>query len=336
MTWDCSRCGQEDGSVMYRGGLCGLCVTSTELAELKVVYGALKLSLEKAITHGTDEEIQKWTALHKGDRLQAEVDRLTKSVLQGNSNMERMERDLYLKVNDVELKLESANNVVKTLQAELALKCGRPFPILHAGFSVPWWLIAPFEPQARHNHDQSLEHLASRGGLDPCEMLHVIHGLSMRGGTSPWPNPTETLKAWVKTQSAFASQELITAQMEELRIGRLALQAAVQERDHVCGALTRATEEMQRVFARAAESEEEMQRVFARAAESESRVPRLCSIHQFANVECRMCSPAVQELERVRETVAEVRKALDVSRFQGDPLVRAMLTKLETLNDPRG
>lgn len=39
---------------------------------------------------------------------------------------------------------------------------------------VPWSLIAPHERQAQKNHDQTLERLAERGGLDPSEMVAVI------------------------------------------------------------------------------------------------------------------------------------------------------------------
>lgn len=39
---------------------------------------------------------------------------------------------------------------------------------------VPWSLLELHEPQAIHNHDQSLERLASRGGLSLCEMRAVI------------------------------------------------------------------------------------------------------------------------------------------------------------------
>lgn len=45
---------------------------------------------------------------------------------------------------------------------------------------VPWWLLAPFEPQALKNHDQTLELLNERGGLAPCEMLAVIEGRRWR------------------------------------------------------------------------------------------------------------------------------------------------------------
>lgn len=59
------------------------------------------------------------------------------------------------------------------------------FPILWSGHpgphepkSVPWSFVAPHEAQARQNHDQTLERLAERGGLDPKELHSVVHGLS--------------------------------------------------------------------------------------------------------------------------------------------------------------
>lgn len=40
--------------------------------------------------------------------------------------------------------------------------------------SVPWSLLTPHEERAKMNHDQSLERLAERGGLDPAEMLAIL------------------------------------------------------------------------------------------------------------------------------------------------------------------
>ena len=42
--------------------------------------------------------------------------------------------------------------------------------------SIPWALLEPFEAQAKANHGQSLETLASRGGLSPTEALAIIQG----------------------------------------------------------------------------------------------------------------------------------------------------------------
>ncbi len=41
---------------------------------------------------------------------------------------------------------------------------------------IPWALIAPHEAQARANHGQSLNELARRGGLAPCEALAILDG----------------------------------------------------------------------------------------------------------------------------------------------------------------
>lgn len=46
--------------------------------------------------------------------------------------------------------------------------------------SVPWSMIAPFEENARRNHDQSLEKLASRGGLSTLELIAVLDGHKLR------------------------------------------------------------------------------------------------------------------------------------------------------------
>ena len=40
--------------------------------------------------------------------------------------------------------------------------------------SIPWSLVAPHEEQAKRNHGQSLEKLASRGGLSPRELCLVL------------------------------------------------------------------------------------------------------------------------------------------------------------------
>lgn len=57
----------------------------------------------------------------------------------------------------------------------------RAFPILYptrppadAPMSIPWSLVAPHRAQAQINHSQTLESLAERGGLAPCELLAVL------------------------------------------------------------------------------------------------------------------------------------------------------------------
>lgn len=71
----------------------------------------------------------------------------------------------------------------RTLSAQIATYCRttgchmseRWFPIMGAS-AIPWSMIEPCEKQAQLNHDQSLERLAERGGLAPCEALAVLDG----------------------------------------------------------------------------------------------------------------------------------------------------------------
>lgn len=42
--------------------------------------------------------------------------------------------------------------------------------------SIPWDAIAPYDGMAKVNHDQTLERLAERGGLDPVEAFFVMTG----------------------------------------------------------------------------------------------------------------------------------------------------------------
>ncbi|WP_454018462.1 hypothetical protein [Azospirillum sp. Marseille-Q6669] len=63
----------------------------------------------------------------------------------------------------------------------------RAFPILYpnrrpadAPRSIPWSLVAPHRAQAQINHGQTLERLAERGGLAPCELLAVLENRPFR------------------------------------------------------------------------------------------------------------------------------------------------------------
>lgn len=52
--------------------------------------------------------------------------------------------------------------------------------------SIPWLLIAPHEPQAYHNHSQSLKRLAERGGLCPSELYAVLTDQDWRSVDEDW------------------------------------------------------------------------------------------------------------------------------------------------------
>jgi hypothetical protein len=45
---------------------------------------------------------------------------------------------------------------------------------------IEWELVEPHEQQAKRNHQQSLNMLASRGGLDPLELWCVVNDMRWR------------------------------------------------------------------------------------------------------------------------------------------------------------
>lgn len=45
---------------------------------------------------------------------------------------------------------------------------------------IPWAIIAPHGDQAERNHWQTLEHLAYRGGLSPCEAVAILEDRKWR------------------------------------------------------------------------------------------------------------------------------------------------------------
>lgn len=51
-------------------------------------------------------------------------------------------------------------------------------PRAFQGFTIPWEMLAPHEEQAQKTHSQSLETLASRGGLSASEALAVLRDQS--------------------------------------------------------------------------------------------------------------------------------------------------------------
>ena len=78
----------------------------------------------------------------------------------------------------------------------------RRFPILgHGEMSIAWDVVAPHETQAKANHYQSLEKLASRGGLDPSELVAVLED-------RPWTRmDSETAFARILKLTARADRE---------------------------------------------------------------------------------------------------------------------------------
>jgi len=70
------------------------------------------------------------------------------------------------------------------------------FPILSGKSikAVPWALAEEIRRQAYHNHGQSLERLAERGGLSPLEFLGAARGLDW-GQLTPLARTGEDMEA---------------------------------------------------------------------------------------------------------------------------------------------
>lgn len=99
-------------------------------------------------------------------------------------------------------------------EAQVAELEERRFPVLDAGFSVPWRLVAPFEAQAERNHNQTLQRLAGRGGLDPVELWAVMHGMGWKD-RSKLPSQ-EAAKEWaLSLVSIEARAEKAEAERDE-------------------------------------------------------------------------------------------------------------------------
>ncbi len=84
--------------------------------------------------------------------------------------------------------------------------------------SVPWAMLAPHEEQAKRNHDQGLEVLASRGGLGAGEMVAVLRDVTWRevytGGIGETRELVDALKAAVIAWAA-ASETIDAGLVEE-------------------------------------------------------------------------------------------------------------------------
>jgi hypothetical protein len=98
---------------------------------------------------------------------------------------------------------------------------GRRFPIM-GGPSVPWELVAPYEVQAKQNHDQTLERLAERGGLAPNELWCVVKGLPWRVVREvPEASALAWLKGWLSEHEGVVAEVKQSFDEEEQFLERL-------------------------------------------------------------------------------------------------------------------
>lgn len=90
------------------------------------------------------------------------------------------------------------------------------FPILRVGRvpgfpdSVPWWFVAPHEAQALANHDQTLDRLAQRGGVDWVELEGIVTDQPWDGRSFDMSKERDQYKAAQRT-----SAERVCAMLRE-------------------------------------------------------------------------------------------------------------------------
>lgn len=98
--------------------------------------------------------------------------------------------------------------------------------------SIPWDVIAPYDGQARVNHQQSLERLAERGGLSPMEAHLVMTGKTWKGEIFTKECEKEAcafLDKIVKDRSEI--QQKLDAALLQVRALREACELAVKMHD---------------------------------------------------------------------------------------------------------
>lgn len=61
--------------------------------------------------------------------------------------------------------------------------------------AVPWFWIIEYEKQAKRNHDQTIQRLSERGGLDPQEIWCAVKGIGL---WDPQPSHDECV-AWLNS-----------------------------------------------------------------------------------------------------------------------------------------
>lgn len=88
------------------------------------------------------------------------------------------------------------------------------FPILNweeypgSPSSIPSELVRDCEAQAQRNHGQSLERLAQRGGLSPCELYAVMRGQSLMAARNvPKSIAVEFINEQIKLFKAARAKE---------------------------------------------------------------------------------------------------------------------------------
>lgn len=112
----------------------------------------------------------------------------------------------------------------------LALGCPR---------DVPWEMVAKCEADCQNNHGQSVETLASRGGLDPWELMAVMQGKRWREVSYL---PASDVVSWLKKASGeetdvYALREQLVSCETAVKALRLLAERADKLLKHAFGVI---------------------------------------------------------------------------------------------------
>jgi DNA-binding PadR family transcriptional regulator len=108
------------------------------------------------------------------------VEGYLRRVIRGRGGLHHWRKAIYEITDEGRARLELLNQD-KRIGDYPMTTCNRQFPVLRAGVkypgvptSVPWSLLEPHGRMAELNHSQTLEKLASRGGLSPDEIVSIV------------------------------------------------------------------------------------------------------------------------------------------------------------------
>jgi uncharacterized coiled-coil protein SlyX len=210
-----------------------------------------------------------------------------------------------------------------------------------SGPSIPWEMISPYEGQALTNHQQSLEELARRGGLDPAEALAVLSCLKWRD--SPWSNP-------VVRNSPAPLEELERRRVEfEGPRERIAqLEAALRDKDLALaetgalvlnheGHLARLDAELEKLTERFDDSEAENGNLGEECGRLEEQNERLLKYEAQCNVlSQKFCKHAISE--GVPAAIAHIKDLESRNNAQAEEIVRSRkeITKFRDRDEELG
>jgi hypothetical protein len=120
--------------------------------------------------------VLKWEDIdkHLSPAEKKQLDNIRKKIFEGRAEEGKEETEYVVVGHDWPMYEETWQSIERWVDGVTPKP--RVFPIMADGDAkyIPWHVIEPHEKQALKNHGQSLQKLASRGGLGPVELAAVL------------------------------------------------------------------------------------------------------------------------------------------------------------------